>query len=68
MVKDGKVELIVAVHVDDIGIAGSDETCRDFHAALTTKFPTWRTDLKQWLCLQARLGIGHVRDYAEGFR
>ena len=37
---DGKVELIMAVHVDDIVIAGSDETCRDSHAALTTNFPT----------------------------
>ena len=35
-----KVELIMAVHVDDIVIAGSDEACRDFHAALNTKFPT----------------------------
>ena len=40
MVVDGKVELIMAVHVDDIVIAGSGETCRDFHAASTTKFPT----------------------------
>ena len=40
MVVDGKVELIMAVHVDDIVIAGSDEACRDFHAALNTKFPT----------------------------
>eukprot|EP00904_Undaria_pinnatifida_P014208 jgi/Undpi1/9918/HiC_scaffold_28.g12372.m1 len=40
MVADGKVELIMAVHVDDIVIAGSDEACRDFHAALNTKFPT----------------------------
>ena len=51
MVVDGKVELIMAVHVDDTVIAGSDETCRDVHAALTTKFPTnnlgeltWYTD------------------------
>ena len=51
MVVDGKVELVVAVHVDDIVIAGSDETCRDFHAALNTQFPTnnlgeltWYTD------------------------
>ena len=29
---DGKVELIMAVHVDDIVIARSDETCKDFHA------------------------------------
>ena len=33
MVVDGKVELIMAVHVDDIVIAGSDEACRDFHVA-----------------------------------
>ena len=39
MVVDGKVQLIMAVHVDDIVIAGSDESCRDFHAALVTKFP-----------------------------
>ena len=46
----GKVELIMTVHVDDIVIAGSDEACRDFHAALNTKFPannlgelTWYT-------------------------
>ena len=50
MVVDGKVELIMATYVFDIMIAGSDETCRDFHAALTTKFPvnnlselTWYT-------------------------
>ena len=36
MVVDGKVELIMAVHVDDIVIAGSDEACRDFRAALNT--------------------------------
>ena len=40
MVVDGKVELIMAVYVDDIEIAGSDETCRDFHAALTSNFHT----------------------------
>ena len=40
VVVDGKEELIMAVHVDDIVIAGSNETCRDFHAALVTKFPT----------------------------
>ena len=40
MVVDGKVELIMAVRVDEIAIARSDETCRDFHAPLTTKFPT----------------------------
>ena len=40
MQKKVKVELIMAVYVDDIVIAGSDEACRDFHAALNTKFPT----------------------------
>ena len=30
----------MAVHVDDIVIAGSDEACRGFHAALNTKFLT----------------------------
>ena len=39
MVVDGKVELIMAVHVDGIVNAGSDETCRDFHAALILNFP-----------------------------
>ena len=50
------VELIMAVHVDDIAIAGPDEACRDFHAALNTKFPT--NNLGEYysvyrLCLQA---------------
>ena len=40
MVVDGKVELIMVVHVDDIVIEGSGEACRDFHTALKTKFPT----------------------------
>ena len=40
MVVDGKVELIMVVHVDDIVIEGSGEACRDLHAALNTKFPT----------------------------
>ena len=40
MFVDSKIELIMAVHVDDIVIAGSDEACRDFHAALSTKFST----------------------------
>ena len=39
MVVDGKVELMMAVHVDDIVIAGPEETCRDFHIALVTKNP-----------------------------
>ena len=37
---DGKEEVIMGVHADDILIGGWDETCRDFHAALTTKLPT----------------------------
>ena len=40
VVVDGKVALIMAVHADDTVIAGSDETCRDFHAVLVRKFPT----------------------------
>ena len=41
MVVGGKVKLIImAVHVDDTVIAGSDEACRNFHAALNNKFPT----------------------------
>ena len=34
MVANGKVALIMAVHVDGIEVAGSDEACRDFRAAL----------------------------------
>ena len=40
MVVGGKVELIKAVHVDDMVIAGSNETCRGFFATLVTQFPT----------------------------
>ena len=40
MVVDGKVEPIMAIHVDYIVIAGSDEACRDFHTASDTMFPT----------------------------
>ena len=40
VVVDSKGELIMAVHVNDVVIAGSDEACRDFHAALNFKFPT----------------------------
>ena len=41
MVVDGNVELIMAVHVDVIVIAGSGETCKDFYTALATKFRTY---------------------------
>ena len=40
MVVDGKVELIFAIHVHDIVIAGLNEAYRDFHAALNTKCTT----------------------------
>ena len=40
MVVDGKVELVMAVHVDSIVTAGSDNTCRGFHAARVPKFPS----------------------------
>ena len=39
MVENGKVKLIMVVHVDGIVIAGSDVACRDFHAELNTEFP-----------------------------
>ena len=48
MVVDGKVELIMVVHVDGNVIAGSDEPCKDFHAALTSKFPTNNLDELTW--------------------
>ena len=68
MVVNGKVELTMAVHVDDIVIAGSDEACRDVHAALIAKFPTNSLGELTWytVCVRAQLGIGHVRDHAEG--
>ena len=71
MVVDGTVELIIAVHADNIVIAGSDEACREFHAVLRSKCPTNILDhvnLVYWLCFQAQLGIGHVGDHAEGVR
>ena len=40
MVVDGRVELIMAVHVDDIVVASSDEAYKAFHTALVTKFRT----------------------------
>ena len=40
MVVDGKVELIMVVHVHDVVIAGSDKACRDFHSAIKiSSFP-----------------------------
>ena len=45
MVVGVQVELPMVVHAEGIVVAGSDETCRDFHAALDTNFPTsnWST-------------------------
>ena len=40
MVVDGKVELIMAIHVDDNVVEGSDDASRYFHAALNTTFAT----------------------------
>lgn len=40
MVVDGQEELIMAVRADDMTIAGSDETCRDFRTALGKKSPS----------------------------
>ena len=48
MVVDGKVELIMAVHLDDIVIPGSNETCKDFHEALVVKFPTNKLGELTW--------------------
>lgn len=40
MVVDGRMDMILVVHVDGIAIAGSDGICGDLHAALGTKFST----------------------------
>lgn len=40
MAVDGKVELFMAVHVDGIVIAGSDERREYFHVAIVVKFRT----------------------------
>ena len=40
MAVDGKVQLIMVVHVDGIVVVGSDETCKDIHDTLAVKFPT----------------------------
>lgn len=40
MVVDSKVKLTMAVHVYDIMIVGSDDTCRCSDIALVTKLPT----------------------------
>ena len=47
-VVDGKVDLIMVVHVDDIMIADSDETCKHFHAAWVAKFPTNNVGNTNW--------------------
>ena len=65
LIVKGKVEMILAGHIDGIAMAGSDETCRDFHAALITKFPTNNLDeltWYNWLCFQARPGTGHTSE------
>ena len=61
MVVDGKVELIMAIHADDIVIAGSNETCRDFYPALTTKFPTSNLGELTWYT-----GCAFKRDWELG--
>ena len=48
MVVDGKVVLVTDVHVDVIMTEKSDEACRDFQAALNTKFPT--ANLRELTC------------------
>ena len=58
MVVNGKVELIMVAHVDGIVVTGSDETCRDFHAALDTKFPANNFGKLTWY-----IGCAFKRDW-----
>ena len=67
MAMDGKAQLTMAVPIDDIVIAGLDDTCRDFPAALVTKSPTDNLGELTWYTgFQKRLGIGDIGGYAEG--
>ena len=62
MVVNIKVELIVAVHVDDIAIAGSDGMQR-FPCPVIYKIPREqprRTDWEYWLRFETRLGTGGI--------
>ena len=61
MVVDGNVELIMAVHVVDVVIAGSHKACRDFHAASNTKFPTNNLSEFTWCT-----GCGFKRNWELG--
>ena len=38
----------MAVHVNDIVIKGQDETCKDLHVALDTKFPINNPGVLTW--------------------
>lgn len=48
MVADGKVYMITAVHVDDVVVAGANETRRNFHTALVNNFPTKNLGEMPW--------------------
>lgn len=37
---DGKVDIVVAFHVDETALAGSDGNCKYIHAAWVVKYPT----------------------------
>lgn len=69
-VVDGKVELIVTVHhIDDIVMAGSDETCRGgLPCHISYNFPKVTSGNKfvYGLRFQVRLGIESIGDFAEG--
>ena len=63
MVVDGKVLLIMAVHVHDLVIAGSGETCK-------TSMPRWLQNFPRTTS-ENRLGTlatRDTRDYAQGVR
>lgn len=47
-VVNSEVELNMVVDVDGIVTAGTDDTCRDCHAALITKFATNNLGEKSW--------------------
>ena len=55
MAVDGQVELIMAVHADDIVITGSEETCRNIYSALGSKLPltTWTNWLETLVAISS---------------
>ena len=57
MAVDGKVELFMAVHVDGIVIAGSDERREYFHVAIVVKFRTNNDGKLTWYI---RVGLSNA--------